>query len=197
MELLLNTIVEYKNNNFKGVVIMTKIIPCILIVLMIFNGFGKDSPGKKDNIPDRQSDFLVGVSLIPEMDYIPELDSWLFSDTTKEKYTKDIQKAKADWKEKKTWLQGQINVATVKSLSRWAKIEMKKYKKVPTLPTDIKLKPIRQNEQDTKVVFESTLDTLPTHSSLVTRWLKVIVLYDRLTDKIIKVTFTIRGEILE
>jgi hypothetical protein len=176
---------------------MKKILLSILIVSLFTLGYGEETAGSKVKAPDRQSDFLVGVGLVPEMDYIPEIDSWQHIDTTKGKYDEDIKKAQADWKEKKSWLQKQITVSLVKSLSRWAKKEMKKYKKVPALPTDIKLKPIRQNDNDTKVVFESTLDTLPTHSSLVTRWLKVIILYDRLTDKIVTVTFTIRGEILE
>jgi hypothetical protein len=174
-----------------------RIITGILILSVIISGYGKDSSYIKNKIPDRQSDYLVGLSFIPEMDFIPEIDSWSYCDTAKNKYTKDIKKAKADWKEKHDWIKGHINIKLVKSLSRWAKKEMKKYNKVPALPKDIKLKPIRYSEVGNKIVFESTLDTLPTHSSIVTRWLKIIILYDRITESITKVTITIRGEILE
>ncbi len=176
---------------------MNKKILHILIISMLIIGYGINSSYADNGTPDRQSDYLVGVSYIPEMNYIPEIDSWLFCDTTKGKYDDDIKKAKEDWKEKQIWINNQLDVKIVKSLSRWAKKEMKKYKKVPALPKDIKLKPIRVSTKSTKVVFESTLDTLPTHSSLVTRWLKIIILYDQITESIIKVTFTIRGEILE
>ena len=197
MELFIAHSVKKRENTLKGGFTMKKTVTGLFIILLLSIGFGKDTADSKNKIPDRQSDFIVGVGFIPEMDYIPEIDSWKFIDTTKNTYAEDIKKAQLDWKEKKNWLQGKISATLVRSLSRWAKKEMKKYKKVPALPVDITLKPVRRDEQNTKVVFESTLDTLPTHSSLVTRWLKVIILYDRLTDTIIKVTFTIRGEILE
>ena len=43
------------------------------------------------------------------------------------------------------------------------------------------------------LLLESTLDTLPTHSSVVTRWLKLYLLYDVPSKSIVRVTVTNPG----
>ncbi len=139
----------------------------------------------------------VGISFIPEMDFIAEVDSWTLADTGKDVYAKDLKAALHNWESIKDWTASKITPPLVRSLSRWAKKEMTVYKKAPTLSKKITLTPVRKSNQDKKLLFEATLDTLPTHSSLVTRWLKLYLLYDQMTEKIVTVTITIRGEILE
>jgi hypothetical protein len=41
-----------------------------------------------------------------------------------------------------------------------------------------------------------TIDALPTHSPLVTRWLKVYLFYDLYARSIARITITIRGQVL-
>ena len=62
---------------------------------------------------------------------------------------------------------------------------------------DTALQPIGLDEARGKLVLEGTIDTLPSHHSLVTRWLKVYVVYDISERQIAHLTFTIRGQILE
>lgn len=81
-------------------------------------------------------------------------------------------------------------------MSRWSKVQMKGYETVPAV-TGVRLKPIGLDDRRVKLVLEGTIDTLPSHHPLVTRWLKVYVLYDISERKITHVTFTIRGQVLE
>ena len=60
----------------------------------------------------------------------------------------------------------------------------------------MRLQPIGLDAGRGKLVLEGTIDTLPTHHQLVTRWLKVYVLCNLPGRKIAHVTFTIRGQIL-
>lgn len=47
------------------------------------------------------------------------------------------------------------------------------------------------------ILLESTVDTLPAHHPLVTRWLKTFVRFDTQRHTIVQVTITIRGQVLE
>ena len=62
---------------------------------------------------------------------------------------------------------------------------------------DTALQPIGMDEARDKLVLEGTIDTLQSHSRVVTRWLKVYVLYNMSERKIAHITFTIRGQRLE
>ena len=73
---------------------------------------------------------------------------------------------------------------------------MEEYSAVPAL-TDVALQPIGVDKKGGKLVLEGTVDTLPSHHPIVTRWLKVYVVYDIPGRKISHVTFTIRGQVLE
>ncbi len=84
----------------------------------------------------------------------------------------------------------------VRELSRWAKTEMGAYARVPPLGK-VAWRPARVEDTGKWVLLEGTVDTLPTHSSLVTRWLKVYAVYDVPADTIRRVIVTIRGERLE
>ena len=73
---------------------------------------------------------------------------------------------------------------------------MEQYGAVPALET-VKLEPLGTDPRQETLVLEGTIDTLPTHSPLVTRWLKVYVCYDLRGKTVSRVTITIRGQRLE
>jgi hypothetical protein len=108
----------------------------------------------------------------------------------------DIARARAAWRENAKTLTGLLTVDRVRSLSRWAKPQMDDYAAVPVL-ADVALQPIGVDKEGGMLVLEGTIDTLPSHHPIVTRWLKVYVLYAIPGRKISQVTFTIRGERLE
>jgi hypothetical protein len=154
------------------------------------------SPEKRtqpDGLPD-------DVSLVPEMAGVQELGylqgkkGW--SEKVEADLKDDINRANAAWKKESKRLTMLLTVAHVRSLSRWAKEQMRAYQTVPSLG-DVRLQPIGLDERRGRIVLEGTIDTLPSHHPLVTRWLKVYVLYDILDRKITHVTLTIRGQVLE
>jgi hypothetical protein len=73
---------------------------------------------------------------------------------------------------------------------------MEKYNAMPPLDK-AKISAAGTTADKKSIVFEGTIDTLPTHSPLVTRWLKVYFIYDLATKSIRHTTITIRGEVLE
>jgi hypothetical protein len=74
--------------------------------------------------------------------------------------------------------------------------QMEQYSAVPAL-AEVTLEPIGLVHKPRGLLLEGTIDTLPTHHPLVTRWLKVYVVYDISARKLTHVTFTIRGQRLE
>ncbi len=152
------------------------------------------SPPTQTEIKSDTMNFPFSFCLVPEMEHIPELNTWPLC-TTKT-YAEETKNLQAEWKNNASWVASQINPEIVSALSRWAIKEMKSYKKIPPL-TEVRFKPVREYRDLNKIVFEATADTLPTHSQIVTRWLKFYVIYDILTKTIVRVTVTIRGEKLE
>jgi hypothetical protein len=140
------------------------------------------------------------VSFVPEMEPLPDMDvadsAYRWNDTEKARFSDDIRRAVAEWKTRIPRLRDRVTPEQVRSLSRWAKPQMEDYKSVPSLD-DIKLQPVGTDAKRERLVLEGTIDTLPTHSPLVTRWLKVFLLYDLHTKSISRITVTIRGERLE
>jgi hypothetical protein len=137
----------------------------------------------------------VPLHLLPEMERNPDIDGG--RRCRPDQFPKEKAAALADWqKKKRDWVAKQVTPEVVRKLSRWARKEMEQYKAVPPL-TKVDFKPVRHREADRRLLLEGTLDTLPTHSPLVTRWLKVFLLYDKTTKSIIRVTVTIRGQLLE
>jgi hypothetical protein len=61
----------------------------------------------------------------------------------------------------------------------------------------MEFQPVVTDEKQGIIVLESTVDTLPAHHPLVTRWLKALVRYDTQSHAIVQVTITIRGQRLE
>jgi len=139
----------------------------------------------------------VPIELKPEMAGIAELDDWQPCAAEDLPEQPDWQAAiKAHWDELRPWLQRRVTAAAVRRLSRWAKPQMEAYKRVPPLEKAV-FTPVRRDPAGRHVLYEATLDTLPTHHHLVTRWLKVYLIFDSQSKSVQKVTITIRGQILE
>ena len=141
-----------------------------------------------------QSNFPIGLCVIPEMEYIPELDDWSSYDDKKD--ILNISEILALIKMKYPFLKKELTPDLIKSISRYAKKEMNTYQTIPPLDT-IKFLPKKVSSDGFKIVFEGIVDTLPSHSPIVTRWLKVFIVYNRATHSVIKAIITVRGELLE
>jgi hypothetical protein len=169
---------------------------CVVILLTLpWPLHAADEPAKKD--PPLRSD---GVSFVAEMNDVQELrclaDGTRWSDEEAKLLAADVARAGDAWKARTQLLTPLVTAERVRQLSGWAKPQMQSYTKVPPL-ADVRLQPIGLDAGRGQLVLEGTIDTLPTHHHLVTRWLKVYVLYDLSGRKIEHVTFTIRGQILE
>jgi hypothetical protein len=136
----------------------------------------------------------VGFCIAPEMQHIPELDGWEFCQA--DAYPEQAAKATASWRKVMPWVTARVTPELARDLSRWAKEQMKQYQRVPSLDT-VTFKPVRDDERHRNLVLEGTVDTLPSHAPLVTRWLKLYLLCDLHSGEVIRVTVTIRGQILE
>ncbi len=157
-------------------------------------GSRESSPDGPAVEPAGDEAFPVALSLVPEMGYIPEVDDWEFcpADAFPE-HAADVQAA---WKALAEWAGRQVTPQRARALSRWARPQMAAYDAVPP-PARAALEPARRQPQRGRLVYELTVDTLPTHHPVVTRWLKVYLLYDPHTKAILRMTVTIRGERLE
>ena len=137
----------------------------------------------------------VSIRYIREMELIAELEEWEIC-TSKTMFTQESKKLKSDWNTKKTFISELLNPHLIISLSRWAQKEMSQYHGRPRLDT-IQFIPIRYNNRFQRIVYESTVDSLPSHSPIVKRWLKVYVIFDKITDAISEAIITIRGDLFE
>jgi hypothetical protein len=90
----------------------------------------------------------------------------------------------------------QLTPERVRTLSRWAKLQMEDCATVPDLDKTV-LKPLGTDANRQQILLEGTLDTLPSHAPLVTRWLKVYVVYDLPSRSLSRIVITIRGQRLE
>jgi len=110
----------------------------------------------------------VPIELKPEMAGIAELDDWQPCAAEDLPEQPDWQAAiKAHWDELRPWLQRRVTAAAVRRL----------------------FTPVRRDPAGRHVLYEATLDTLPTHHHLVTRWLKVYLIFDSQSKSVQKVTF--------
>ena len=133
------------------------------------------------------------IRFVPEMERVAELE-WPRADA--KIYAEDRPRMLAAWQEISGAVQRKLTAAQVIQLSKWAKPQMQSYADVPALDRpDFQLQTASAGEK--KLVFEATLQVLPTHSPLVTRWLKLLVIYDRERRAILQVVITIRGEVQE
>lgn len=168
---------------------MLKFIPFSLILVLIPLFVGIQSIWGEPS--ETQSKYPLNLCFIPEMEKIPEFNDW--PEYSEEKYADN---ALSDWEQKLKWVEKQITDSLVKALSKWAKTEMQNWHRIHSLDS-VSFKPCRISKDRSKVLFEGTVDTLPTHSQIVTRWLKLFLMYDINTQSIIRATVTIRGQILE
>jgi hypothetical protein len=136
----------------------------------------------------------VPVAMVPEMEKIEGIDGG--TACKPEEFAPDVAKALADWATKRPTIEPLVTAEKVRELSRWAKKEMQEYRRVPPLAR-VTLRPVSFHKEAGHLVLEGTVGTLPTHSPLVTRWLKLYLLYDQGKQAIVKVAVTIRGEVLE
>ncbi len=134
------------------------------------------------------------MELLPEMDVADSAYRW--NDAEKARFADDIRRAAAEWKMRIPQLRNRVTPEQVRSLSRWAKAQMEGYKSVPSLEA-VELRAAGTDAKREELVLEGTIDTLPTHHPLVTRWLKVFLLYDLHTKSICRIAVTIRGQVLE
>ena len=143
---------------------------------------GKDAAGKKPP---------VALATVPEMEAVAELGvGW---PCKPDAFPERVAAARADWAKKCPWVSARLTPQLARELSRWAKPQMEKYTAVPPLEKR-ELTLIREDQKAGKLVFEITADTLPVHAPLVTRWLKLYLLYDVPKKSITAVTITIRGQ---
>lgn len=138
--------------------------------------------------------FPIGISFVKEMAYIPEVDGW--DKCQPGQYASDSQKVAAKWDSVYKWVQKQYTPSTIRALSNWARKQMTAYGRTPGLK-GARFIPVRVREDHRKLVFEAVADTLPVHQQIVTRYLKIFLLYDSSTGEIVTVTVTIRGELAE
>lgn len=136
---------------------------------------------------------LPEIRFVPEMERVSGLD-WPRVEVGN--YAEDRQRMLAAWPEISGAVRRKLTAAEVIRLSKWARPQMQGYVGVPALDRpDLQLQAASAGEK--QLIFEATLQVLPTHSPLVTRWLKLFVIYDRSRRMISQVIITIRGEIQE
>lgn len=126
------------------------------------------------------------VRFVSEMTPIPE-ETWERSNPSQ--VTTALQNAAQDWIQKREEILNPLTAQKVRDLSRWAKKEMADYHLPP-----IKNQTFRATHiNNTKILIESVLDTLPSHHPLVTRHLKLYLIYNRKHNTISEAIITIRG----
>ena len=165
-------------------------IPRAFVLLAAWFAVVPRAAGADETAPSWLS-FVAEMQSVSELDLLRGGKPWSSADDAK--YAEDVKGAKDDWRKRLAKVEPHVNPQRAKSLSRWAVRQMADYAAVPALKK-VELKPLGTEEKQGRLVLEGTIDTLPTHSQVVTRWLKVFVLYDTHSKAIVHVTVTIRGE---
>jgi len=136
----------------------------------------------------------ISIRQVREMNRIIEVDGWTSCPPTA--FTSQIDDAVASWVRIRPEVEKALTPSLVRSLSRWAIPQMTAYRKVPSLEK-VSWTAVSTDNATGQVVIETTVDRLPTHSPLVTRWLKLFLVYDPAKGAFPSVIVTIRGELLE
>ena len=100
------------------------------------------------------------------------------------------------WDSVRGALERELTPERVRSLSRWARQQMDGYRKVASL-SGAQPRPVARDAGQGKLVLEVTVETLPSHSPLVTRWLKVYLICREADAVVEQAIVTIRGELQE
>lgn len=140
-----------------------------------------------------ETELPLGLCFVPEMQFIPEVDSWQSCEPGA--YAEAVKAVEKAWPKEAKRIAKHVTPELARTLSRWAQPQMAAYAKVPPLEK-VSLEPVAHYSQRKKIVLKGTVDTLPVHAPLVTRWLQVYVLADT-SGEIDRVTVTIRGEVQE
>jgi hypothetical protein len=136
---------------------------------------------------------MAALRFVPEMMPFPE-QKWPRCPAGA--FAQETQDALAAWAKLHATAAPRITAERARELSLWAKAQMEKYAAVPPLG-DIAFTPAGAAPGKRLLLLEGTADTLPSHSPLVTRWLKIFLVYDCETRSIREVIVTIRGELQE
>ncbi len=138
----------------------------------------------------------VPVATVPEMEPMPGFEGG--EPCKPDEFAADAAKAAAEWATQRRAIARLLTAAKARELSSalWAKKQMEGYRRVPPLDK-LAFRPIAVHKDARRLVLEATVDTLPTHSHLVTRWLKVYLLFDQEKQALARVAVTIRGEVQE
>lgn len=133
---------------------------------------------------------VLEIALVPEMAPVPQA-AWPFCPP--ESFPGDVKSALAEWAMIRGELAPKVTPEAVRVLSRWAKPQMAGYGKVPPLESAV-FAPVAESPDKKRILLEATLDTLPSHSPLVKRWLKAFLVYDRDASCVVRAVVTIRGQ---
>ncbi|MBT3602237.1 MAG: hypothetical protein HOE48_00810 [Candidatus Latescibacteria bacterium] len=127
------------------------------------------------------------VRFLSEMTPLPE-ETW--ERCAASQYGKSIRQVAFTWIHQRETILNQITAEKVRNLSNWAKKEMADYELPAFKNQTFRATHIQNNEN---LLIESVLDTLPSHHPLVTRQLKLYLIYNRKHNTIIDAIVTIRG----
>jgi hypothetical protein len=134
------------------------------------------------------------ICLIPEMALVPEADGWPACEPSA--YADSTAAFAAEWSKLAPWLAQKLTPAAARALSRWSAPQMEKYAAVPPLDK-LKFTPVAAIKPRGVILYQATIDRLPTHSPLVTRELIAYVCYSPDSRSISHLTITIRGHVEE
>ncbi len=136
--------------------------------------------------------YPAGIGFYPEMTFIPEVSEW--PAVEQDRAAAGFKGFAAAWSAIFPWLESQVTPPVVRALSRWAIPQMAQYRAVPAL-SGMTFRAVAARRHE--IILEGTADTLPTHSPLVQRWLKLFLVYDTDSSSILRIAVTIRGEVQE
>lgn len=129
------------------------------------------------------------ITTVPEMQRIPALEASAADRSPPKKPPLAFVRA---WKPLAPRVAKLLTPALVRSLSRWAKKEMERYARVP--PVERPTFTVDRVTPEGTLVLAARLDTLPSHSPIVTRWLELVATFDPSRNVISNVWITIRGQ---
>lgn len=138
--------------------------------------------------------YPMALRYVPEMEFITEADTW--DKNIPKLDSSHISIVNKQWEQKYTFAEDNISRSQIRKLSQWAKKEMRKFRRVPSL-ANLTFTPYAYLSSPKKILFRSTVASLPSHSDVVKRYLYIFIIYDEHSKKITETIFTIRGDLLE
>lgn len=153
-----------------------------LIALSFLIIFSCSGIKKEKNDSTSINNNMNKISLVKEMESTKEIETFKFKKISNENiivFFKELKK-----------YENEIRKVDLKKLSKWAKENMTTYQLPDNFFDETKATDIYQTKEKTVIVYKSIL--LPTHSSLVKRFLYFITVYNS-ENKIEKIYVTIQG----